>query len=116
MQAYPRASEPHDALSGFIYPPLGQYEKAAEEAKEAVRLKPEFPISYANLMFGYISLDRLDDAKATYEQALERKLDLPFFHFALYPIAFLQNDVAGMAQQVAWSAGKPGVEDCLLNL
>ena len=30
-------------------------------------------------------------------------------------IAFLQDDAAGMAQQVAWSAGKPGVEDELLD-
>src|SRR6202035_5469018 len=28
--------------------------------------------------------------------------------------AFLQNDALGMAQQVAWSGGKPGVEDVLL--
>jgi hypothetical protein len=59
-------------------------------------------------MFDYIPLNRLDEAKATYEQALERKLNNPFFHLALYQIAFLQNDAAGMAQQVAWSAGKPG--------
>ena len=26
----------------------------------------------------------------------------------------MQNDAAGMAQQVAWAAGKPGVEDQLL--
>ena len=36
-------------------------------------------------------------------------------HIALYQIAFLQNDVAVMTQQVAWSVGKPGVEDVLLN-
>jgi len=116
MQAYPRALEPHAALSGFIYPPLGQYEKAAEEANTAVRLQPDFPISAAVLMFGYIALNRLDEAKATYEQALERKLDFPFFHFGLYQIAFLQADKAGMSQQVVWSAGKPGVEDWLADL
>jgi len=115
MQAYPRALEPHAVLSGFIYPPLGQYEKAAEEASAAIRLKPDFSIAYANLMFGNMALNRLDEAKATYGQALERKLDHPSLHFALYPIAFLQNDVAGMTQQVAWSAGKPGVEDTLLD-
>jgi predicted Zn-dependent protease len=67
-------------------------------------------------MFNYTPLNRLDEAKATYEQALERKLDHPFIHLALYPIAFLQNDVAGMAQQVAWSAGKPGAEDQLVSM
>jgi hypothetical protein len=29
-------------------------------------------------------------------------------------LAFLKNDAPGMTQQVAWSAGKPGVEDILL--
>jgi hypothetical protein len=44
------------------------------------------------------------------QQALERKLNNPFLHIALYQIAFLQNDAAVMTQQVAWSVGKPGVE------
>ena len=61
-------------LSGAIYPVIGQYEKAVEEAREAVRLNPDNPVSYAFLMFNYISLNRLDEAKAAYGQALERKL------------------------------------------
>jgi tetratricopeptide (TPR) repeat protein len=96
---------------------MGQYEKAAQEAREGVGLDPSFPIFYANLMFGDIALDRLDDARATYEQALKRKLDpFSFLHFALYQIAFRQSDERGMSQQVAWSAGKPGIEDWLLDL
>ncbi|MFY9528660.1 MAG: hypothetical protein WBC04_24860 [Candidatus Acidiferrales bacterium] len=94
----------------------GQYEKAAEEAREAIRLKPDFPLSYTFLMFGYISLNRLVEAKAAYGQALERRLYNAFYTPALYQIAFLQNDAAGMAQQVARSAGQPGVEDELLGL
>ena len=46
--------------------------------KGAVRLNPNFPASYALLIYNYISLNRLDEAKATYEQALERKLKNPF--------------------------------------
>ena len=67
-------------------------------------------------MFSYTDLNRLDEAKATYGQALERKLNHPFFHIGMYQITFLQGDAAGMEQQVAWSAGKPGVEDWLLDL
>jgi serine/threonine protein kinase/tetratricopeptide (TPR) repeat protein len=116
IQAYPRAKGPHNLLSGAIYPAIGQYEKGVEEGREAVRLNPNFPASYALLIYNYISLYRLDEAKATYEQALERKLKNPFFHHALYQIAFLQNDAAGMAQQVAQSAGTPGVEAKLLGM
>ena len=116
IQAYPRAVGPHDLLSGLVYPALGQYEKAADEAREAVRLNPDFPISVANLMFGYIALDRLDEAQFTYGKALERKLDFPFIRIALYQIAFLRSDDAAMMQQVAWSADKPGLADWFLDM
>jgi tetratricopeptide (TPR) repeat protein/predicted Ser/Thr protein kinase len=116
IQAYPRSEMPHDYLSGAIYPVIGQYEKAVEEAREAIRLKPDFPISYAFLMYGYIPLNRLAEAKAAYGQALERKLYNTFYLSALYQIAFLQNDAAGMAMEVARSAGQPGIEDELLGL
>ena len=115
-QAYPRSPVPHMFLTGLIYPVLGQYEKGVEEGREAVRLNPNSTMSYSILMYSYIPLNRLDEAKATYEQALERKLNHPRFHEIRYELAFLQNDGAGMAQQVAWSAGKPGVEDPLLAL
>ena len=77
-------------------------------------MNPDNPMSYSILMLNYIALNRLDEAKAAYGQALEHKLTHPFFHNHLYEIAFLQNDAAGMAQQVSWGAGKPGVEDVFL--
>ena len=114
IQAYPRSDMPQTTLSGAIYPAVGQYEKGVEAGREAVRLKPDFFASYTLLMFDYIALNRLGEAKATYGQALERKLTNPYFRLPLYQIAFLQNDSAGMAEQVAQSAGTPGVEDTLL--
>jgi eukaryotic-like serine/threonine-protein kinase len=116
IQAYPRSALPHIYLAGAIYPVTGQYAKAIEHGKEAIRLSPNFSPSYALPMFDYIALNRLDEAKATYEQAIERKLRNGFFPLLLYQIAFLQNDTAGMARQVASSAGTPGVEDWLLGL
>jgi DNA-binding winged helix-turn-helix (wHTH) protein/tetratricopeptide (TPR) repeat protein len=116
IQAYPRAEMPHDLLAGSIYRAIGQYEKGVDDGREAVLLNPDFSPSYALLMFNYIPLNRLDEAKATYEQALERKLNSPFLRLALYEIAFLQNDAAGMAQQVARSAGTSGPEDELLGM
>jgi serine/threonine protein kinase len=116
IQAYPRSALPHIYLAGAIYPVTGQYAKAIEHGKEAISLSPNFSPSYALPMFDYIALNRLDEAKATYEQAIERKLKNGFFPLLLYQIAFLQNDTAGMARQVASSAGTPGVEDWLLGL
>jgi tetratricopeptide (TPR) repeat protein len=116
IQTYPRSELPHTYLLGAIYPVIGRYEKAVEEGSEAIRLNPDTPIPRAFLMLGYIALGRLNEASETYEQALGRKLDSPFFDLALYELAFLQNDATGMAKQVAWSAGKPGLEDQFLGL
>lgn len=113
-EAYPRMEMPHDYLAGAIYPVIGEYEKGVEESREAIRLKPESPVPYGLLIFNSTSLNRLDDAKAGYEQALARKLHSAFFPLGLYTIAFLKHDEAGMAQQVATSAGQMAIEDELL--
>ncbi len=115
-QAYPRAYHAHDLLAGMIYPVIGKYEKAVDEAAEAIRLNPDFPIPYAQRIFSDIALNRLDDARATYARALERKLYSPLFYVILYQFAFLQNDPEGMAQQVAKTADLPGFGDQLLSL
>jgi DNA-binding winged helix-turn-helix (wHTH) protein/tetratricopeptide (TPR) repeat protein len=115
-QDYPRSEMPHTYLTGAIYPAMGQYGKAAEEAREAIALKPDLPIAYAFLMFADTALLRFDEAKAGYEQARQLKLYSPLYTLALYQLAFLQKDGAKMAQQVAGSVGQPGAEDELLSL
>ena len=113
-QTYPRDWSPLPPLYG-IYGVLGQYDKALAEARESLRLNPANGLSYSSLVGAYLSLNRLEEARATAEEAQAKKLDSPALHFLLYQLAFLQNDAAGMAQQVAWAAGKPGVEDVLLG-
>ena len=115
IQSYPRADMPHVYLAGAIYPVIGQYEKAAEEAAEAIRLRPDFSVPYAFLMLSYTSLNRLDEAKAAYGEARARKIYSPMYLPLLYRIAFLQKDAAAMAQQVAKSVGQPADEDELLS-
>jgi eukaryotic-like serine/threonine-protein kinase len=114
MQAYPRSEMPHTYLSGGIYPAMGRYDGVISEASEAIRLKPDSPVPYVFLMDGYIALNRFDEANAAYKQAFERKLYHHYYPASLYRLAFLQNDAAGMRQQVTLSAGQPGVEDTLL--
>jgi eukaryotic-like serine/threonine-protein kinase len=115
-KAYPRVEVPHDFLGGIIYPVLGEYENGLEAGKEAVRWNPNAPISYSVVGYNYIALNRPNEAKANYQQAFERKLDHPFFHIDLYSVAFMQNDPNVMAQQIAWSEGKSGVEEGFLAM
>ena len=114
MQTYPRDEVPPTNL-GVIYDNLGQHENALKESREALRLDPEGGLSYANLFDSYLTLDRLEDARATAEMARAKKFDSPFLHMLLYEFAFLQNDAAGMAQQAAWAADKPGMRSILVN-
>ncbi|HZM09412.1 MAG TPA: protein kinase [Candidatus Limnocylindrales bacterium] len=114
IRAYPRMAQPHTYLAGAIYPNEGQYEKGVAAGREAIRLSPNFSPAYGLTIPDYVAMNRIDEAKATYEQALERKLKNSFFPLSLYEIAFLQGDAAGMAQQVSASAGTPGLEATLL--
>jgi serine/threonine protein kinase/tetratricopeptide (TPR) repeat protein len=116
IQAYPRTDIPHDVLAGMVLPVIGQYEKVVEEGTEAIRLNPDGPVGYNLRSYGYIALNRPDQAKATYAQALKRKLNIPMFYLGLYAIAFLQNDARGMAEQMAKTAGLPGWENQMLSL
>jgi eukaryotic-like serine/threonine-protein kinase len=113
MQTYPRDIVPPANL-GFIDRNLGQYDRALAEFRESFRIGPATGFGYYNLVPAYISLNRLEEARATAEEAQAKNLDSPSLRFSLYLLAFLQNDATDMAQQVAWSAGKPGVEDVLL--
>jgi serine/threonine protein kinase len=112
-QVYPREDKPVGNL-GLLYGYLGQYENGLVEAREALLLHPESGLRYGNLVQNYLRLNRLSDAKSTAREALLKNLDTPFLRLYLYQIAFLEDEASGMAQQVAWAAGKPGVEDILL--
>jgi serine/threonine protein kinase/tetratricopeptide (TPR) repeat protein len=115
-QAYPRDPVPVSVLRG-IYANLGQYDKMLAESREALRLDPASHLNnvHVSLVNSYLLLNRVEEARATAEEAQAKKPDSPGLRFNLYLLAFLRNDPAGMAQEVTWAAGKPRVEDVLLG-
>jgi serine/threonine protein kinase/tetratricopeptide (TPR) repeat protein len=114
-QLYPREGVAHNNL-GELYKSLGQYDKALAETHDAVRISPLDGLSLANLMSGYIHLNRLGEARSAADDAIQKTLDTPQLHFGLYQLAFLKKDEPAMAQQVAWATGKPGKENVMLYL
>jgi eukaryotic-like serine/threonine-protein kinase len=104
---YPRDWVPHFALGGTIYLLLGQYDKALAEDREALRLRPELIRTQLQVAHGYVSLNRFEEARVRAQELLAKNPEEPLLHAFLYRLAFLQNDTAGMAQQVSWSTGKP---------
>jgi DNA-binding winged helix-turn-helix (wHTH) protein/predicted Zn-dependent protease len=115
IQTYPRAWLPHGLLSGGIYPPLGKYEKATEEAQTAIRIDPDFSIGYVNLAASYVSQGRMADAGNTLQRAFERKLEIPDVFVLRYAIAFLNDNKAEMEREAALARGKPGTDDWIAN-
>jgi tetratricopeptide (TPR) repeat protein len=115
VSSYPRDGTAHNNLGNAYVSSLGQYDKAVAEYQEALRLAPDNVVIYENLGLAYVNLNRLDEAKATFDQAFAHKLDAGVLRLNMYFLAFLRGDAAQMAQQVAWAAGKPGIEDMLMS-
>jgi tetratricopeptide (TPR) repeat protein len=106
-QTYPRDPDAHNNL-GVRYNAMGQYEKAIEALREALRLNPNFGLSYRGLVFAFMRLNRFEEAKAIGEQSLTQKLEFVEIPRDLYNIAFIHEDTAAMKQQVDWANARPG--------
>jgi eukaryotic-like serine/threonine-protein kinase len=111
-RAYPREEVVPTNL-GVVYGILGDYPKAFAEAQAAFKLN-SVGLNYSNLIGSFIALNRLDEARALAAEAQANKLDSGALRFALYQLAFLKNDRAAMAEQVAWGNGKEGLDDGFL--
>jgi tetratricopeptide (TPR) repeat protein len=105
LASYPRLPGGYGNL-GSVYSAQGQYEKAAEVTRQAVRLAPDTN-QYSNLANFTLALQRFDEARQTIHEAQARKLDDYILHNALYALAFLGADSPAMAEQQRWFAGKP---------
>jgi len=110
--AYPRDWIPANNLANK-YTDLGQYDKAIEAAREAVRLNPSHSFPYIVLARAYRSASRFTESKAVCESAIAKHLDGWDVHQILYEIAFAEGDSAAMQRQADWGAGKPTEDDAL---
>jgi len=106
IESYPRDYRAYSNL-GLAYCAQGQYEKAAEVTRQALRLAPDSADSYDNLANYTLALQRFDETRQIIHEAQTRKLDDFLLHNALYALAFLGSDSAAMAEQQQWFAGKP---------
>ncbi len=113
-QTYPRDYVPPGNV-GAIYGQLGDYDKALAGAQETMKLAPGSGLSYSNLVSSYLQVNRLDEARATAQEAQAHNLDNPSIHLSLYGIDFLQHDAAGMEREAAGLMGKPGFEHSMLG-
>lgn len=114
-QTYSRDPNAHGFLGGVIYPVLGKYKEALEEAQKMLEAEPDFPVAYNLVALGYLPLGQVQDAAHTLALAAERKMQMPDLVVDQYQIAFLKADPAGMETAVALGANTPGAEDLVAN-
>ena len=112
-QTYPRNNEPYGNL-GVDYTYLGQYESAVNASLEDLHLFPGSAPAYTNLVGLYTALNRPNEAKAKYQEAVAHKVNNPFVRGNRYGVAFYEGDTAEMQRQVDAAKDKPG-EDVLLS-
>ncbi|MBM3804542.1 MAG: hypothetical protein FJW26_19770 [Acidimicrobiia bacterium] len=86
---------------------LGQFDQAFAQARESISINPNFAPGHRALVWALLRLNRFAEARNVITQALQQKLDIPAFHTFLYQIAFINNDSAGVQQQLGWASGKP---------
>jgi eukaryotic-like serine/threonine-protein kinase len=92
---------------GVVLASLGQYQKAKETTSEGIRMTPDRLYLYSNIGNFNLALQRYEEARQIIGEAQTRKADDLVMHNALYALAFLGSDSAGMAEQQRWYAGKP---------
>jgi len=115
IENYPREAAPYNNR-GLIYAEEGQYEKALDLTRQAVRLEANVAVYFENLTQYTLALQRFDETRQIIQEEQARKMDPAEFHMTLYAIAFLGADSVLMAEQQQWFAGKPDYESVGLAL
>ena len=112
-QTYPTDSSPTNNLA-MEYGQLGRFEEALKYALEAIQLEPDQPFAYSIAAGAYAGLNRLDEAKAILNTALQRKTGGRGVHFRLSLIALAQGDKTAMEREDALIRSRPEWELSLL--
>ncbi len=102
---YQRDLGAHRSLAR-VYAEQGQYEKAAEEYRQSLRLNPDNE-DYWGVSNMMLALQHFDEAQQPIQQAHARKLDNVGLHINMYAMGFIRGDPPNMSEQQEWFAGKP---------
>jgi serine/threonine protein kinase len=101
VQKYPEDVAPHSFFAAFTSSGTGHFDTAVQEGLKVLEVDPSLPISYANLAFAYVYMDRESEADALLRKAAERKIEAGEFSLLRYFLAFLRHDQAAMDREAA---------------
>src|SRR5262249_3329479 len=73
----------------------------------ALKLSPDHAVVRVAVMNAYTCNGQYADAKALYDETVQRRLDAFGMHLLRYTIAAAEDDEAEMQKQLEWSRGNP---------
>jgi DNA-binding winged helix-turn-helix (wHTH) protein/tetratricopeptide (TPR) repeat protein len=114
VQNYPESAGAFNHL-GTSYEALGQYEKAVDSLREAMRLDPTRATTYSNLAADLLALNRGEDAEKVLAAADKQKFQTDFLLQVSYLKAFFRNDQEGMQHALLQSPDVQGAQPLLLS-
>ncbi len=103
---YPRESIAFNSL-GFAALSLGQYERALDPLREAIRLDPRSIAPPENLSVALMALNRFDEAKQVLREAHGRQKYFVAQGRVSYLLGFLDRDAAEMTRALDEAASVP---------
>ena len=101
ITTYPGGDQAFHNLA-FVLAQQGQYEKALELQKQNLLLRPNRILSYENVAYYAMAVQRFEEARRNIQEAQAHKLDGDRLHSELYAFAFLGGDAQSMTEQLAW--------------
>jgi len=108
-QTYPRDSIPFNNLAA-IYNQLGQFDNALENAKRSVELDPDMASGYENTASAYAGLNRIEEARATLNAALQHKASAAGFHLGLALLDWCESKESDMEKELQIASTTPDGE------
>ncbi len=113
-QTYPRDPTPFSNLAS-LYNELGQFDNALENAKHAVEIDPDLVFGYSNAAQAYAGLNRVEEARATINNALQHQLDPAGFHVGLAVLDWGEGKDADMEKELQSASANPNAEASVLG-
>src|SRR6266446_2345555 len=106
IQTYPRDAVPFNNLA-VIYNELGQFDNALEKAKHAVELDPDMMNGYGQVASAYAGLNRIEEARATLNTAVQHKGSTAGSHAYLAALDWCEGRDADIEKELQIASATP---------
>src|SRR5215471_13129588 len=104
--AFPEEFQPPNSLS-YSYNLLGDFQRAVNEAKDALNRNAQHGFPYSNLAHAYRGLGNFAEARKTAEQAVQKNIETLPTRRLLYQLAMLAGDKEEAARHVESGRDRP---------